>query len=349
MKNITIRTLSVLMSLVIMMLSLPISTFGAGASDTEEIHPNESDVQKEAFVMFEDTDKREPSIKYFKMSDGSYTAIEYGKAVHYENNGIMQDIKNNIYVDSDDPNTFIVGDNPAKISFPSVYSGDPVVYQYGNYSVSFALMTQEYDVSLLNSDTNSNSVYPSISISQNENDSSCKAEELLNLINAECIDEADYIEGNIASVSSSYSEEFVSEYEDMDVSINISDYNEIVREYNNTVMYSYPSESVASYKDVMPGIDIEYVVNSDSLKENIVLNENNAKGSISFEVDFGELTPVLRFDGSIVLSDKNGDCIFTIAAPYMYDANNVFNNEIEVDIVDLGGGKHKYTLSLDED
>ena len=55
---------------------------GAGATDENG----------EAFILGEDTTKRDENVKHFRMSDGSYTMVQYGTPVHYEKDGAWEDI-----------------------------------------------------------------------------------------------------------------------------------------------------------------------------------------------------------------------------------------------------------------
>ena len=57
---------------------------GEGAGTTGE--------NGEAFILGEDTTKRDENVKHFRMSDGSYTMVQYGTPVHYEKDGAWEDI-----------------------------------------------------------------------------------------------------------------------------------------------------------------------------------------------------------------------------------------------------------------
>lgn len=52
---------------------------------------------KEAYVLYEVDDLREESEKHFRMSDGTYIAVSYGEAVHYQDaDGNWQEIDNTL-------------------------------------------------------------------------------------------------------------------------------------------------------------------------------------------------------------------------------------------------------------
>ncbi len=55
------------------------------SGEETEITENEtmSSLDKEVYVLGEDISKREESVKHFRMSDGSFVAVQYAENVHY--------------------------------------------------------------------------------------------------------------------------------------------------------------------------------------------------------------------------------------------------------------------------
>ncbi len=100
------------------------------------------------------------------------------------------------------------------------------------------------------------------------------------------------------------------------------------------------------YYDVFDNADLEYIVTSSRLKESIVVNEKADRYSYSFTADFDGLMPVTLGNGAIGLFDKanleNGP-IALVEAPYMYDANGVFSDDVTVNITNNG---NTYTLTV---
>ena len=95
--------------IVAMLLQLmPMSVFAAeeqavaepGYEEVNDINSNEVAPREEFTaedVLFEDTSLREENIKHFRMSDGSYIAVDYGHAVHYiDEAGVYQEIDNRL-------------------------------------------------------------------------------------------------------------------------------------------------------------------------------------------------------------------------------------------------------------
>lgn len=70
------------------------------------------------------------------------------------------------------------------------------------------------------------------------------------------------------------------------------------------------------YSDVYPGIDIEYKIVSDYLKENIIIREFSGKNSFQFSIKANQLSAVLE-DNQVLFKDSNDETAFIIPAPFM--------------------------------
>ena len=97
------------------------------------------------------------------------------------------------------------------------------------------------------------------------------------------------------------------------------------------------------YNDIYNDVDVEYILQSKTLKENIILKTRDAQQTFELELKLNKATAVLNSDRtvSIILSDGTEAAKF--AAPYMYDANGVQNTDVAVS---LSGSGNKYTLTL---
>ena len=75
---------------------------------------------------------------------------------------------------------------------------------------------------------------------------------------------------------------------------------------------------------------IEYIFSGSGLKENIVLSEvPENEQTYSFKIKADGLTAKLKKDNSIKLLDKDKKAVFVIPAPYMYDSDFAFSDEVE--------------------
>jgi RHS repeat-associated core domain len=103
-------------------------------------------------VISEDTNKRSINTKRFKMSDGSFTAVQYADSVHYYSGGEFLDIDNSLSYHSD--NDVIYYSNIANSYDVQFYIDNPdKLYSFNTneYGISFNLLGRtnektEYDV-----------------------------------------------------------------------------------------------------------------------------------------------------------------------------------------------------------
>jgi hypothetical protein len=65
----------------------------------------EEQVSAESPIVSEIASKRDESVKHYALADGSFIAVQYGKTIHYKNNGTWEDINNRLdYEASKDEN-----------------------------------------------------------------------------------------------------------------------------------------------------------------------------------------------------------------------------------------------------
>lgn len=88
------------------------------------------------------------------------------------------------------------------------------------------------------------------------------------------------------------------------------------------------------YMNVYPSVDLEYIVSSRQLKENIIIkDETGILSGYSFTLKKQkDLVCTYYADKSIGILDKNYKKLFTIKAPFMYDANGVISYDVEWEI-----------------
>lgn len=97
------------------------------------------------------------------------------------------------------------------------------------------------------------------------------------------------------------------------------------------------------YEDVGETTDIEYSVTPTGLKENIVLTKKpKSQVSYTYTIVTENLNGKANKDGSVSFTDSQGNEIFNIPAPVMFDAKNVVSKDIEVK---FSGGNGQYKLT----
>ncbi len=105
-------------------------------------------------------------------------------------------------------------------------------------------------------------------------------------------------------------------------------------------------KSSITYKNILDGVDLEYVVHSLNVKENIIVKEKKDSYAYTFSIKLNNLTASLNSEDEILISDADGNTAYHIPAPLVYDAANTLAPEDAsfYTLTDSGGGK--YTLNV---
>ena len=91
------------------------------------------------------------------------------------------------------------------------------------------------------------------------------------------------------------------------------------------------------YKDVFSDVDLQYFVTTTGIKENIILKSAKAQNEFTLNYKIPNLTAKQKGDKTITLSNKDGKEIYTISAPYMYDAKGSTSTQMKIEIVKQKG------------
>ena len=107
----------------------------------------------------------------------------------------------------------------------------------------------------------------------------------------------------------------------------------------------------ASYADVYRGVDVRYDLQSDILKESIVIRSaSDSREGYRYLLQTGELTLTLQEDGSVdAMSADSETPVFHMPAPYLYDANGRYNDEIQVKLTQQAAGAYELTYLLPQE
>lgn len=100
------------------------------------------------------------------------------------------------------------------------------------------------------------------------------------------------------------------------------------------------------YPEILDGVDLEYVVNSCNIKENIIVKERADSYSYTFEIQLNNLEAVLCEDGSVAISDSDTDeVVYAIPKGYMFDADGEYSDAVEYTLTNGENGKYSLTVS----
>lgn len=94
------------------------------------------------------------------------------------------------------------------------------------------------------------------------------------------------------------------------------------------------------YTDILPSVDLQYIVNANSVKEDIILKDNTAQNEFLFDYQIKKLIYKANTDGSISFyaEDDLDNTIYTMDKPFMYDANGETSDKIEVLVEETNKG-----------
>ena len=103
------------------------------------------------------------------------------------------------------------------------------------------------------------------------------------------------------------------------------------------------------YTDILPGVDLEYVVQPYQVKENIIVKEKQNEYTYSFTIKLNNLNAVLNEDGSVSIVDsENNEFVYEIPAPMVFDSNNLYAPEgVASYALEQNGNKYTLTVSVD--
>ncbi len=281
------KVLSILLAAV--MLLSPITVFAQSGeeltvAESEVLH-NETDetaeATDEAFILEEDTARREENIKHFRMSDGSFKAVQYPSAVHFKENGEWKEYDNTLEeADAADENETAKSEKDKDL-----------VNRTADYSVRLSKKTNGKKFVRIEKDGYKLSWY--------------------------------YDGARISTA------QIVETQEDEDPFT-----------LKNAV-------SKAVYENVFKSTDFEYIISSDGVKENIILNSRRAPDAFEAVYKADGLVPVQINDKVIELQTEDGKAIYTVSAPFMTDANGEYSDGIVLSVSENKNNTFTIKTTLD--
>ena len=261
-------------------------------------------------IVSEITELRDEYEKHFVCEDGSYIVATYNDPVHYKESGKWKEIDN----------TLKLSDNAEDASKKGMYAP-----KAGTADIK---IPQSFSNGKKVSATNKGYTM-SFSVDK-------KNEAQLNK-SAIVVDNVEKLTSNVGLSKASENETETKKS---------TESKDSIEEYNNKAMAVKNQAGAVVYEEIFSNADLEYIVTANSMKENIVINKKQDKYVYSFDMDFGELVPVINEDNSISLvnpKDKN-ETVFYIESPYMYDANKNESTDIKMTLTENKDGTYILTV-----
>jgi putative RHS repeat-associated core domain protein len=268
-------------------------------------------------IVKEIVEMREESVKYFICEDGSYIAATYSSPVHYEESGKWEEIDNTLTLNTKSGEAVYSTKNGFDVTIPqNLTGGRSITATNKGYTVSFKIK----------GDTNG-----------------------LNMRTTASVVDTDKLPSVVKMNDTVKMTGEVSSSVDISSSGTLTE-GQKIEKFNAEKMTVENQTSAVVYKNFLNRSDLEYVVTSNSLKENIVVYAPQSEYIYRFDLDSGGLMPAEQADGSIKWVDpKNPDeTVFLLDAPYMYDAND--NESFDVSMsVEADGDGYVLTVRADSD
>ena len=109
--------------------------------------------------------------------------------------------------------------------------------------------------------------------------------------------------------------------------------------------------STIVYEDILDGVDIEYIVHSMNIKENLIVKEKRDNYSYTFTLELNNLTATLADNGSVYIASLDGETQYVIPAPIVYDANRTYapENVSAYTLSATGNGKYELNATVASD
>jgi hypothetical protein len=102
------------------------------------------------------------------------------------------------------------------------------------------------------------------------------------------------------------------------------------------------------YRDILPNVDIEYILTGSKVKENIILNQYVEDFSMTFEYKVKDLEIIEDDDGNILFVNEYNEVIFTFSDLFMLDSELNESYDIEFDIIQTGNKTYEITVTPDD-
>ena len=108
--------------------------------------------------------------------------------------------------------------------------------------------------------------------------------------------------------------------------------------------------SSVMYEDILDGVDLEYVVNGNNIKENIIVKEKSGEYVYQFDMKLDKLSAEQLDDGKIVLKDeKTDEVVYVISLPFMIDAAGKYSDKVTYSLEQVKNKEYRITVTADSE
>lgn len=107
--------------------------------------------------------------------------------------------------------------------------------------------------------------------------------------------------------------------------------------------------SSAKYKNIFPHVDLEYIIDSTGVKENIILKNKNAANEFVVDYRIGALNVRKKDNKTVELINEKEETIYIISAPKMYDSKEEYSEALTLAILSVEGGVLRVSVKAGEE
>ena len=388
MKKGIIKTLAMTCASALLLQMAPVRALETQARETEPNLPfsiidlengaaGSKDPFAEADILTEDPDKRSADSKYFLMSDGSFLAVQYPIPVHYQDeDGAWQEYDNSMKEVPANENTETTMEKPdEEDSIPAEPSstGDASSSKAPE-AESFAVESEPSTNTAALAPLEDTGEAPSSNTSEPGAADASSAPAENGQVETDSAPAAD--EAALAS-SQDDASEYANKKSDQQIRLakkakankmftikgehplswgylnanksrlelteqqEATDKNGKFLQLNQVVQEGW-------YRNLFSGVDLQVLVSSTGLKENLILSGKDSVRSFEVAYKTDGLTPVQVDAHTIVLNDRSGDPVYTLLAPVMTDAQGNVSNAVYLTLTESKNKKFSIRISAED-
>lgn len=276
----------------------------------EHIRKTEKELEeKEPVIIGELEEERTLNEKHFLRTDGTIVATIFPNNIHYEKNGKLLDVDNTLEEITDTQETLRRIDEATIQEKIKLNSSSNTIQQITTPKDTYIKIAEEMskDTKVYTNKTGNTKIdftnkTMGFNLGSMESDGHRITWGLQNSMAS-----------TINVKNSNLEENKIKGYKAEEIEINI------------------PTTTV-EYAEILSNMNIEYSIEPEHVKENIILKNKEAiNNELKFTYNVGSLKMrLLETKDIIVYNETEDNIIFTIKAPFMYDGNLEFSNDIDV-------------------
>lgn len=286
--------------------------------------------------------------KHFANDDGTMTAIVYPTAVHYEKDGEWVDYDNTLVSTARDGQVvYQNSSNPLQVQFAQEGEQEDLVHlEYDGHEISWSLATADVEpqqpAALMSAGALQTEMLETISTTAEQSEEVDAEQRVLASAQAFWSGEEPMLLENqtgvaISAIDGAVEAEVI---QASDAQVEAMDTYEQAQKLPRLA-------STVKYEESFPEIDVQYTVDSETVKEDFILNAVPSMDSIVIRLETNGLNAFLNDDKTVSLYPSDSEtAAFHMSAPYMYDTAGAVCHEIDVSLAKSGEG---YLISYTPD